>query len=138
MGRGQVRALCFPETVMARQTTDIFSKLPIAMLRIKFMTRITLSILIGQLYAEAEVSEVTEIIGRIADGTPSEPAVKPELPNFQVKQSMVSQMDVVDVPEMSGLPPVKGRINVTVQLVGIPICQNLRRPFRHFRWMIRP
>lgn len=97
----------------------------LAMLPTKLITSVAVSFLIGQLHAQTQVSDGTGIVGQIADGTPSKPPVKPELPIFTVKQTIVRQMDVVEAPAMSGLPPVKGRINVTVQLVEDP---NLPEP----------
>lgn len=113
-GARSSRALCFQELKFNRQCTDNFPKPSTTMLRTKFITIVTLSYLIGQLHAETALSEATGIPGQITDGTPSKPAVKAELPAFKVKQSIVRQMNVVEAPEMPGLPPVKGRINVTV------------------------
>ena len=59
----------------------------------------------------------------IADGTPSKPAAKREPIAFKVIGSRTKKMDVVRTPEMPGLPPITGRINVTVRKVqdpGIP------------------
>lgn len=61
-----------------------------------------------------------EIPERIADGTPSKPAVKPAPIDFRVIKSRTQQVDVVRAPEMHDLPPITGRINVTVQMVEDP------------------
>jgi hypothetical protein len=42
------------------------------------------------------------------------PAPPPVLPEFQVKSTVVREMDVVEAPSMAGLPPVTGTIRVTV------------------------
>ena len=56
----------------------------------------------------------------ISDGTPSQPAPKPVPIDFTVLTSRTKQMQVTEAPEMSGLPPIKGAINVTVQRVADP------------------
>lgn len=56
----------------------------------------------------------------IADGTPLKPAVKPEPIAFRALESRTTKMDVVKAPPMPGLPPVTGRINVTVRMVEDP------------------
>ena len=59
----------------------------------------------------------------IADGTPPKPATEREPIDFNVIGSRTKKMDVVRTPEMPGLPPITGRINVTVRKVqdpGIP------------------
>ena len=56
----------------------------------------------------------------IADGTPSKPVVKPEPIAFRTIESRTTKMDVVKAPPMPGLPPVTGRINVTVRMVEDP------------------
>jgi hypothetical protein len=61
-----------------------------------------------------------EIPGRITDGTPSLPTPKPEPIDFEVLSSRTTRMDVTEAPEMPGLPPVTGTINLTVQLVEDP------------------
>jgi len=61
-----------------------------------------------------------EIPGPIYDGKPSAPAPKPEPINFKVEQSRTTRMAVTEAPEMPDLPPIKGVINVTVQLVKDP------------------
>ena len=61
-----------------------------------------------------------EIPVPISDGTPTEPAPKPEPIDFKVLTSNTRRMDVTESPEMSGLPPIKGTINVTVQRVADP------------------
>jgi len=56
----------------------------------------------------------------IGDGTPSKPAVKSEPIAFKTLASRTTKMDVVKAPPMQGLPPVTGRINVTVRMVQDP------------------
>lgn len=51
---------------------------------------------------------------------PSEPAPKPEPIDFKVLASRTQRMKVTEAPEMAGLPPIKGTINVTVQMVKDP------------------
>ena len=62
----------------------------------------------------------TGIPGGIADGTPAVPAPLPEPLQFSVKRTLTSRRQVTEAPEIPGLPPVKGTINVTVQLVEDP------------------
>lgn len=61
-----------------------------------------------------------EIPGAISDGKPSPPAPAPVLPDFTVKTTVVRELDVVEPPPMSGLPPVTGTIIETVHLVEDP------------------
>ena len=61
-----------------------------------------------------------EIPAPIPDGARGEPAPKPEPIDFTVLTSRTQQMQVTEAPEMSGLPPIKGTINVTVQMVADP------------------
>ena len=61
-----------------------------------------------------------EIPVPIADGAPSQPAPKPEPINFDVLTSRTKRVAVTEAPEMSDLPPIKGTINVTVQMVKDP------------------
>jgi hypothetical protein len=61
-----------------------------------------------------------EIPESIADGTPSKPAPKPEPIDFKVLTSQTQRMQVTEAPEMADLPPIKGTINVTVQMVKDP------------------
>lgn len=62
----------------------------------------------------------TAVIGTVADGTPSLPAPVPVKPDFKVKSSFTRRVFVKEAPEMPELPPVKGMIDVTVQLVEDP------------------
>jgi hypothetical protein len=55
----------------------------------------------------------TGIPGGIADGTPAVPAPLPEPLQFSVKRTLTSRRQVTEAPELPGLPPVKGTINVT-------------------------
>ena len=61
-----------------------------------------------------------EIPGPISDGTRAEPAPKPEPIDFRVLTSNTRQIDVTEAAEMPDLPPIQGRINVTVQMVEDP------------------
>lgn len=61
-----------------------------------------------------------EIPERITDGTPSKPVEKPAPIDFEVINSRTEKVDVVRTPEMHDLPPITGRINVTVQMVQDP------------------
>lgn len=61
-----------------------------------------------------------EIPVPITAGKPSPPAPIPEPIDFKVQSSQTQRVDVTDAPEMSGLPPIKGTINVTVQRVDDP------------------
>ena len=60
------------------------------------------------------------IPGAIADGTPSPPEPPPVVPDFTVKSTVVRELEVVESPPMSGLPPVTGTIIETVHLVEDP------------------
>ena len=61
-----------------------------------------------------------EIPVPISDGTWAEPAPKPVPIDFRVLTSRTQRMQVTEAPEMSGLPLIKGTINVTVQMVEDP------------------
>ena len=61
-----------------------------------------------------------EIPVPISNGTRAEPAPKPEPIDFKVLTSRTQRMHVTEAPEMSDLPPIKGTINVTVQMVKDP------------------
>lgn len=65
-------------------------------------------------------NDEAEIPGEISDGKPSPPSPPPVLPDFKVKSTVVREMDVVEAPPMSGLPPVTGTITTTVHLVEDP------------------
>lgn len=56
----------------------------------------------------------------LSEGKPSVPAPKPEPIPFEVLSSRTERMQVTEAPEMPDLPPVKGTINVTVQMVKDP------------------
>lgn len=62
----------------------------------------------------------TLIPGPISDGKPGLPAPKPEAIEFEVERSLTKRVNVVESPEMPGLPAPEGVINVTVQLVKNP------------------
>ncbi len=51
---------------------------------------------------------------------PLPPAPQPEPIDFKVLTSRTQRMEVTEAPEMTGLPPIKGTINVTVQRVADP------------------
>lgn len=57
---------------------------------------------------------------QIANGTPQEPTPEPEPIKFEVLSSLTKRMEVTEASELPDLPPVKGTINVTVQLVKDP------------------
>ena len=61
-----------------------------------------------------------EIPGPITDGTLAAPAMKPVPIDFRILTSRTQRMEVSEAPEMSGLPPIKGTINLTVQRVADP------------------
>ncbi len=61
-----------------------------------------------------------EIPVPITDGTPPPPIPKPDPIDFKVLSSRTTRQEVTKAPEISGLPPVTGKINVTVQLVEDP------------------
>jgi hypothetical protein len=69
--------------------------------------------------------EIPEVI---ADGTRSELAVKPEPVDFKVLSSRTTRMQVSESSEMSDLPPIRGPINITVQLVEDPNLPDLPPP----------
>ena len=88
----------------------------------KFLT-VSMALLGGVLSSHGE--EVAphwdvEIPVPIANGTPSKSVPKPEPINFEVLSTRTAQMTVTEAPEMIDLPPIKGTINVTVQLVKDP------------------
>ncbi len=56
----------------------------------------------------------------IADGTPAKPVAKSVPIDFKVISSLTKKVDVVEAPEIPGLPPVTGEINVTVRMVEDP------------------
>ena len=72
------------------------------------------------LTAEEPILTEATITGKIADGTPSPPSPPPVLPDFNVKSTVVREIDVVEAPPMSGLPLVEGTITVTAHLVEDP------------------
>lgn len=81
--------------------------------------------LLALIYSGASGQEVAtkwnvEIPVPITDGTPSPLPPKPEPLDLKVLNSRTTRMDVKEAPEMPGLPPVTGTINVTVQLVEDP------------------
>ena len=61
-----------------------------------------------------------EISHEISDGKPAAPAPPAVAPEFQVKESRTIRKDVVESPPMPGLPPVQGRISMTVRKVVDP------------------
>lgn len=69
---------------------------------------------------EAGIPAETGIPGPIADGTPTEPAPLSEPLKFRIQSTVTHRVNVEEAPEMAGLPPVKGTINVNVQLVKDP------------------
>ena len=62
----------------------------------------------------------TTIPAPISDGTISPPAASPVLPDFEIKSTVVRELEVVEPPPMVGLPAVTGTITETVHLVEDP------------------
>jgi len=84
---------------------------------------VSLALLGGALSSQGEEAAShwdVEIPVPLANGTPSQPTPKPEPINFEVLTSRTKKMAVTEAPEMSALPPIKGTINVTVQMVKDP------------------
>jgi hypothetical protein len=78
-------------------------------------------LLTAALHAQEAVTKWdVEIPVPITDGTPAEPAPEPEPLALKVLSSRTTRMDVTEAPEMPGLPPITGTINVTVQVVEDP------------------
>ncbi len=82
---------------------------------------------------EAAIRHETCIPGPIADGAPAAPVAKPEPIDFTIQSAVTHRMKVEKAPEMDGLPPVKGTINVTVQLVKDPGLPDLPPPLPALR-----
>lgn len=75
----------------------------------------------ADLQAEQEnPDQPTAIQGSISDGTPAPPAERIPLPAFTIQNTFTRKLDVVEPPELAGLPPVAGRITATVHLVEDP------------------
>ena len=62
-----------------------------------------------------------EILGAISDGIPLKSVAIPEPGKFKVISSRTKMMDVVGEGALPGSAPVKGRANVTVQMVEEPV-----------------
>lgn len=69
---------------------------------------------------KAPVKWEVEVPEPIADGTPSKSPAKPVPIDFKIISSRTKKVDVVETPEMHDLPPITGRINVTVRMVEDP------------------
>lgn len=69
---------------------------------------------------EAAPRRAVEIPVPISDGTPLQPTPKPRPIDFKVLTSRTKRMSVIEASEMPDLPPIKGVISVTVQLVADP------------------
>lgn len=82
--------------------------------------RLLNSVLLLTIALHAREEPTSVILGKISDGKPSPPSPPPVLPDFQIKSTVVREMDVVESPPMSGLPPVTGTITTTVHLVEDP------------------
>jgi hypothetical protein len=65
-------------------------------------------------------SATVSIPGPVADGTSTQAAPAPEVPDFQVLNSTTLHHEVTEAPPMSGLPPVTGDISLTVKKVVDP------------------
>jgi len=72
----------------------------------------------------ASTTEATRILGPLADGTPGPPAPPPVLPVFKVKSTDIRRDYVIQPPPMPGLPPVRGIVTTTVQVVQDPHIPN--------------
>ena len=70
---------------------------------------------------ETKLKWDVQIPEAISDGNSSKPVAKQAPIPFKVISSRTTKMDVVKAPEMQGLPPVTGRVNVTVQMVAEPV-----------------
>jgi len=69
-------------------------------------------------------AETTRILGPLADGTPGPPVPPLVLPVFKVKSTDIRRDYVVQPPPMPGLPPVRGIVTTTVQVVQDPHIPN--------------
>jgi hypothetical protein len=92
---------------------------------IKFSRLIPLNVTLGVVHGQEKSLYIAEPItaripGDISQGKPVAPAPRPKPLVFKVKNSVTRQMQVEEAPEMAGLPPIKGKIKVTVQLVEDP------------------
>lgn len=65
-------------------------------------------------------STTISIPGPVADGTSSDTALVPEVPDFQVLNSTTLHHEVTEAPPLPGLPPVTGDISLTVKKVADP------------------
>lgn len=74
----------------------------------------------GEIVVSAPTDTEAVITGNLADGTPLASPQPVEKPSFQVESTQVKQMDVIEAPEMQGLPPVEGTITITVHTVADP------------------
>lgn len=69
-----------------------------------------------------------EIPERISDGKPQPARSRPILRNFKVMETRTLRRDVVEAPPMPGLPPVQGRISLSVRKVVDPGLAPLPEP----------
>jgi hypothetical protein len=65
-------------------------------------------------------STTISIPGPVADGTSSDTAPAPEVPDFQVLNSTTLHHEVTEAAPLPGLPPVTGEISLTVKKVVDP------------------
>lgn len=90
----------------------------------KVLPRLTALLLTaGVLHADESAPDptvTTGIPGPIADGTPAAPAPKSEPLEFSVISTLDKRIEVQESSELTELPPVKGTITATVQLVEDP------------------
>ena len=56
----------------------------------------------------------------ISDGKPSPPPLPVQKPDFHIASTLTKEVDVVEAPEMPGLPAVQGTITLTVHTVTDP------------------
>jgi hypothetical protein len=87
----------------------------------------------GQDKTETVTEETTgkwevEIVQPISDGKPQPTPLPPMLPNFTVSETQTLRKDVTETPPMPGLPPVEGRISLTVRKVVDPELPPLPEP----------
>lgn len=92
-----------------------------------YMKRLNLPLFLVSIFAalSGSAETTTKWIVEIPDSNPGpQHVVAPHMPvpiDYRVIRSSTSQIDVAKVPELPGLPAVRGSINVTLELVEEPI-----------------
>lgn len=72
-------------------------------------------------WLHVQAQESVSIPEGVSDGTStSEPAPEPVPINYTVLSSKTTRVDVAEAAPLTGLPPIEGTINVTMQLVADP------------------